>query len=99
MEKTLSEEEQELQNIYNTVALGESRWGPTWQNLEGPLNDIYPYYRDATYQICQEMGIQWADANQLLPQDGWLFCDYANLTDLGQELSAELILSGNTTSG
>ena len=93
MEKTLSQEEQELQEIYSTVALGPSRWGAAWANLEGPLNGIYPTYRDDTNQLCREREIQWADANQLLPKGGWLFCDYANMTDRGQELSAELILA------
>jgi len=98
MGKKLSKEEQELQDIYSTVALGPSRWGAAWQNLEGPLNNIYPTYRDDTNQLCRERDIQWADANQLLPKDGWLFCDYANMTDRGQELSAELILSSQGAS-
>lgn len=91
MNKTLSSEEEELQEIYSTVAIGANRWGDTWKRLEEPLNHAYPSYRNDTKQICEERGINWADANELLPKEGWLFCDYANLTDQGQKLSAEII--------
>ena len=87
MSKTLSPEEEELLDIIEQV--GWRRWGGQLRALA----DSYSRYREDTRQLCEERGILWSDLNELLPREGWLFCDRAHLTDLGQELSADIISS------
>lgn len=87
MSKTLSSEEEELLEIMDTV--GWRRWGGQIRALTGS----YPRYREDTRQLCEARSIPWSDCNELLPKDGWLFCDRTHLTDKGQEAAAEIILS------
>ena len=87
MDKNLSPEEEELLDIMDQV--GWRRWGGQVR----ALNDSYTRYREDTRRLCEERGILWSDFNELLPREGWLFCDRTHLTDRGQELAAEIISS------
>jgi hypothetical protein len=87
MPKNLSPEEEELLDIMDQG--GWRRWGGQIR----ALNDSYTRYREDTRRICEERGILWSDFNELLPREGWLFCDRTHLTDKGQEIAAEIIAS------
>ena len=93
MPKTLSPEEEELLDIMERV--GWRQWGGQLR----ALIDSYSRYREDTRQLCEERDILWSDFNELLPREGWLFCDRSHLTDKGQELAAEIISSLTKTSG
>lgn len=91
MSKNLSPEEDEL--IGDIDAAGRKQWGTSGGQIQRFLSDIYPTYRNDTQQLCESRGIKWVDCNQLLPSEGWLFCDRTHLTDHGQELAAAVIKS------
>ena len=90
MPKELTEEESELFEIYDYHTPG---WLGGWSILQKNLSSFYEKYKADTDQICQDMNIPWRDCSQLFPRNGWLFCDYAHLTDTGQTAAAEIILT------
>ena len=87
MTKNLSPEEEELLDIMEQVDW--RRWGGQLR----ALTESYSRYREDTRRLCVERDIHWSDLNESLPMEGWLFCDRTHLTDMGQELVAEIIAS------
>ena len=87
MPKNLDPEEDELLDIMEHISY--RRWGGQVR----ALTDSYARYREDTRHLCEERDIHWSDCNEVLPRDGWLFCDRTHLTDKGQELAAEVISS------
>lgn len=95
MNKNYSPEEEEL--IGQLDAVGRRQWGETGSPIQRFLTEIYPRYKSDVQRICEARGIQWADSNEEMPKDGWLFCDRTHLTDHGQEIAARIIRSAIET--
>mgnify|MGYP001616880223 CR=1 FL=1 len=83
--KVLTREEEEL------FAILDARGASAWLPLSRHLRDAYPAYRNALEQVCQRKGFPFLDANELMPSEGWLFCDRVHLTDEGYRVVADLL--------
>ena len=93
MPKVLSTEEEEL--IHGLETSGRRQWGA---QHEQEVTQTYQRYRQDTQVLCQALNIPWIDCNELLPRDGWLFCDRVHLTDEGQKQAAGVILAATARS-
>jgi hypothetical protein len=76
-QKRLCPEEEEL------FAILDHRQGPRWQTMSQRITDTYKQYATDIEAICGARDIGFIDCNKLLPDEGWLFCDRAHLTDDG----------------
>lgn len=86
--RNFTKEELELFEIYEYCAPG---WMGEWTTLQRHLTSYYDKYQADTSLLCQSLGIPWTDCNVSFPKHGWLFCDYAHLTDEGQDAAADIV--------
>ena len=85
--KQFSPEETELFEIL------DHRLGPDWQNVYGEVASSYGEYANRLQDMCAQKDIPFANGNDILPNEGWMFCDRVHLTDQGNMVFAEAMRS------
>ena len=83
--KTISPEEAELFDIL------DAQQGPQWHSVYQHVGARYGSYALKVEEMCRENGIEFINGNDLLPDDGWLFCDRVHLTDDGNRAIANIL--------
>ena len=86
-DKTPSAEEEKLFEILDDIG------GPDWTMLRDSLTENYERYAIDIADLCARKSIQFSDLNQVMPKEGWLFCDRVHLTDQGNSAVAQTINS------
>lgn len=85
--KQFSPEETELFEIL------DHRLGQGWKDVYGEVASSYGEYASRLQEMCAQKDIPFADGNNVLPKEGWMFCDRVHLTDRGNMVFAEIMRS------